>query len=199
MERASIGAALGDSPGSLAGMATTLHVVRHGETDWNRERRVQGHTDVPLNEEGRRQALALAEELSATHLDAVYSSDLLRASETARLLLGKRATPLVEDPDLRERHFGTWEGLTDEAIRARYPQAVIGSWGDAETVDAMDSRVIGAIERIARSHDEGTVLVVTHGGPIRALYRHAGIDPPIIGNCAVATFVFADGRLSVRQ
>ncbi len=190
---------LGDSPGSLAGMATTLHVVRHGETDWNRERRVQGHTDVPLNDEGRRQSLALAKELSATHLDAAYSSDLSRARETARLVIGAGATALVEDPDLREKHFGTWEGLTDDAIRARYPQAVIGSWGDGETVDAMDSRVIEAVERIARSHDGGSVLLVTHGGPIRALYRHAGVDPPVIGNCAVAAFVFDDGRLSVRE
>lgn len=178
-------------------MVTTLHVVRHGETDWNRERRVQGHTDIPLNEVGRRQAQALAAELSTVRLDAAYSSDLARARETAAIVVETRPFVVTEDPELRERHFGTWEGLTDDAIHARFPQAADGPWGDGETTEAMGDRVVAALARIAGSHPGGSVLVVTHGGPIRALYRAAGLDPPRIANCAVMTFASSEGRLAL--
>jgi 2,3-bisphosphoglycerate-dependent phosphoglycerate mutase len=178
-------------------MVTSLHVVRHGETDWNRERRVQGHTDIPLNDEGRRQAQALAAELSTVHFDAAYSSDLARASETAAIVVGARPLVVTQDPELREKHFGTWEGLTDDAIHEQFPQAANGPWGDGETTEAMDDRIVAALARIAGSHPGGSVLVVTHGGPLRALYRQAGLDPPRIANCAVMTFAFGEGRLAV--
>ena len=170
-------------------MATTLHVVRHGETDWNRGRRVQGHTDIPLNDEGRRQARVLSAELAGVPFDAAYSSDLSRAAETARILLGERSLPVISCVGLREKHFGTWEGLTDTDVRERFPQAVNGAWGDGETADEMSKRVVDALARIAESHPNGEVLVVTHGGPIRALYRSAGDDPPFIANCAVSLFI----------
>ena len=94
-------------------MTTRILLVRHGETDWNRDRRVQGHTDIPLNDEGRRQARALAAELDGEIVDTTYSSDLLRARETAEILCLERGTQLVVLAALREKHFGTWEGLTD--------------------------------------------------------------------------------------
>ena len=122
-------------------MATTLHVVRHGETDWNRGRRVQGHTDIPLNDEGRRQARELAAELAGVPFAAAYSSDLSRAAETARILLGERSLAVISCVGLREKHFGTWEGLTDTDVRERFPQAVNGAWGDGETADEMSRRV----------------------------------------------------------
>src|SRR6185369_6866034 len=112
---------------------TTILLARHGETDWNVERRVQGHSDTPLNDRGRQQACALAEELAGESIDAVYSSDLLRAHETARIVAEQRGLGVTSIRDLRERHFGTWEGLTDEEIFERYPDVLDGGpWGDAE-------------------------------------------------------------------
>src|SRR4029079_3482461 len=100
---------------------TTILLARHGETDWNVERRVQGHSDTPLNDTGRGQARALAEELAGEPIDAVYSSDLVRAHETARLVAEQRGLDVTAIRDLREKHFGTWEGLTDVEIHDRFP------------------------------------------------------------------------------
>lgn len=177
-------------------MSTLLHVVRHGETDWNRDGRVQGHTDVPLNDKGRRQARDLAAELSRKQFDAAYASDLSRAWETAEIVTAKRSLEITRCVNLREKHFGTWEGLTDVDVRSRFPEAARGAWGDGETTEAMDARVLGALLRIAAARPGGSVLVVTHGGPIRSLYREAGLDPPRIANCAAFEFVVRDGRLS---
>lgn len=177
-------------------MATVFHLVRHGETDWNRDGRVQGHTDIPLNDEGRRQARALAETFVWARFDAAYSSDLSRAWETAEILTGARSLSVTPCVDLREKHFGTWEGLHDVEVRARFPAAATGPWGDAETTDEMGARVFAALGRIAAARPEGSVLVVTHGGPIRALHREAGLDPPRIANCAAFELVWRDGHLN---
>jgi uncharacterized phosphatase len=173
---------------------TTILLVRHGETDWNLERRVQGHSDTPLNETGRAQAIALADALEGKEIDAVYSSDLLRAHETARVTAERRGLAVTAIRDLRERNFGTWEGLTDQEIFERFPHAQHSSWGDAETRNEMAGRVLHALERIALAHPDGHVLVITHGGPVRALLIHCGIDGSgPIGNCALYEVGFRDG------
>jgi probable phosphoglycerate mutase len=165
---------------------TTILLVRHGETDWNAERRVQGHSDTPLNETGRSQARALAEELADEGIDAVYSSDLLRAHETARIVARARGLEVTSIRDLRERHFGTWEGLTDDEIFARFPEARNGSWGDGESREEMAGRVLQALQRIAETHEGGRVLVVSHGGPLRAVLAQCGDgDVGQIGNCRI--------------
>jgi broad specificity phosphatase PhoE len=165
---------------------TAILLVRHGETDWNAERRVQGHSDTPLNETGRAQALSLALALRDEPIDAVYASDLSRAEETARIVAEHHGLPVTVLPDLRERHFGTWEGLTDREIHARFPEAATGSWGDGETKEEMTVRVVRALREIAGEHPDGRVLVVTHGGPVRVLLAGCGIDGVgPIGNCAV--------------
>jgi broad specificity phosphatase PhoE len=150
---------------------TTILMVRHGETDWNVERRVQGQTDRPLNETGLAQARALAEALADEPLDAVYASDLARAYETARIVAEPRGLKVVPVPELREKHFGTWEGLTDEEVLERYPDAIGDGWGDAETSEELVDRVRAALARIASEHEDGRVLVVTHGGPLRVALR----------------------------
>src|SRR5213078_2372373 len=91
---------------------TTLLLVRHGETDWNAAGRLQGHTDRPLSDYGREQARRLADELSSEGVDAIYTSDLARARETAEIVAERLHLPVVLDPDLREKNWGTWEGLT---------------------------------------------------------------------------------------
>ena len=174
---------------------TTILLARHGETDWNLQRRVQGHSDTPLNNTGRAQALALAETLDDAAFDAVYARDLARALETARIVADRKGLEVKVMPELRERHFGTWEGLTDQEIFSRFPQAKTGRWGDAETREEMHARVLAALRRIAAQHPGGRVLVVTHGGPVRALHIECGLDGrDPIGNCAVFEVRLQDGR-----
>jgi broad specificity phosphatase PhoE len=176
---------------------TTILLARHGETDWNLERRVQGHVDRPLNDTGRRQAAALAAELEGERLDAVYSSDLLRAYETARVVADRRGLDVTAVPDLREKNFGTWEGLTDVEVLQRFPDARLGHWGDAETAEAMARRVLAALRRIGETHPDGRVLVVSHGGPLRAVLRHCSGEPTSsIANCHVARITVRDGELA---
>ena len=175
---------------------TTILLVRHGETDWNLERRVQGHTDRPLNDTGREQARALAETLVDEPIDAVYSSDLARAHETARIVAERKGLDVTVLPELRERHFGTWEGLTDIEVLERFPQAHGGHWGDAETQDEMDRRVVSAMRRVAEHHEGERVLVVSHGGPVRSVLRHCGeTNLGTVENCHVAKLEFRDGAL----
>jgi broad specificity phosphatase PhoE len=174
---------------------TTILLVRHGETDWNLERRVQGHSDRALNETGRAQARKLADALAEEPIDAVFSSDLLRAHETARIVAERRGLDVTAIPDLRERHFGTWEGLTDDEIFERFPGAKTGTWGDGETREEMAQRVLESLRRIAEAHPGGRVLVVSHGGPLRAVLTHCGVDGvDTIANCHVVRLEL-DGRL----
>jgi broad specificity phosphatase PhoE len=166
-------------------MPTTILLARHGESDWNVERRVQGHADRPLTPTGLAQARELVEALADEPLDAVYSSDLSRAYETARIVAQPRGLTVIALPELRERHFGTWEGLTDDEVLQRFPHAGTGAdWGDAETSEQLAERVQEALREIAARHEDGRVLVVTHGGPLRALLRWcAGEWDGTIANC----------------
>jgi probable phosphoglycerate mutase len=160
---------------------TTLILVRHGETDWNRDGRWQGHADAPLNERGREQARTLADELAGEHVGAVYSSDLSRARETAAIIAERLGREVSLDARLREVHVGRWSGLTMEEIETRFPgdvarwraSAADHAFGDGETYAAMSQRVVAAVEEIAARHVGEQIVVVLHGGPIRALLAHA--------------------------
>jgi len=175
---------------------TTILLARHGETDWNLNRRVQGHSDTPLNNTGRAQARALGEELAGERIDAVYSSDLVRAHETARAVAEPRGLGVTAIRDLRERHFGTWEGMTDDEIFARFDPTPETSWGDGETREEMAGRVLDALRRIAATHPKSRVLVVSHGGPLRAVLTHCGVDGVgRIDNCHVVRVEIVDGVL----
>ena len=155
---------------------TTLLLVRHGETDWNAEGRLQGLTDRPLSDFGRRQAQQLAEELSGEELEAIYSSDLTRARETAEVVGERLGLPVVLDPDLREKDWGTWEGLT--AVERDRVEFV------GESTQAHQERILGALRRIAERHPAGRVLVVTHGGSMRRVQTVAlGWALPVVENC----------------
>jgi len=175
---------------------TTILLVRHGETDWNRDRRVQGHSDTPLNDTGRAQARQLAADLAGEHIDAVYASDLARAYETARIVADSRGLDVTALREFRERHFGTWEGMTDAEVLERFPHAATGPWGDAETVDEMATRVFDALQRIADSHPGGRVLVVSHGGPLRSVLVRCGVDGVrSIDNCRVVRIEAGGGAV----
>jgi broad specificity phosphatase PhoE len=186
---------------------TELLLVRHGETDWNRDRRFQGHADPPLNETGREQARALAAELAGEGIELVYTSDLVRARETAEIvatLLGASVLPVRE---LREIDVGEWEGLTWPEIEERYPEGARSwrergyGWESGETYDQLGERVVAALRRIAGDHPEQRLLVVGHGGTIRATRAFIeGVSVPesrsrsrAIGNCEVFRVVTEDG------
>jgi broad specificity phosphatase PhoE len=166
---------------------TELLLVRHGETDWNAEGKLQGHTDRPLNEYGRRQAQALAEQLAGDSIDAVYASDLSRARETAEILGAKLGLPVVVDPDLREKNWGNWEGLTsDERLHVEF---------EGETSEAHRDRTLSAVQRIVERHPDGRIVVVTHGGSLRRIQAAvSGFALPVMENCAVWGLAHEDGR-----
>jgi probable phosphoglycerate mutase len=155
---------------------TVLLLVRHGETDWNADGRLQGHTDRPLNDYGRSQARRLADELAGERLDGLYSSDLARARETAEIVGARLHLPVVLDPDLREKDWGSWEGLTP---LEREAVAYVG-----ESTAAHRERILASLRRIAAQNAGGRILVVTHGGSVRRVQAAAtGIAQPVLPNC----------------
>jgi broad specificity phosphatase PhoE len=173
---------------------TTILLARHGETDWNREGRWQGWADPPLNETGRAQARALATELAGTPFDAVYSSDLRRARETAEIVAAPHGIEVVVDPALREIDVGSWSGLTRTEISERFPD---GRRPDGETHEQHAARVRAAVSRLARSHPDGRILLVSHGGTIRSVHDLIS-DLPYhpVPNCHVLEVRFRDDRLA---
>jgi broad specificity phosphatase PhoE len=169
---------------------TTILLARHGETEWNREGRFQGWADPPLNAAGRAQARELAERLRETPFDAVYSSDLRRAHETAEIVAAPHDVPVITDPGLREIDVGSWSGLTRGEIDERFPGA---EHHDGESREDHLARVLAAAERIARAHVGERILIVSHGGSLRALRRHA-IGEPVhpMENCGLYELHFRD-------
>jgi 2,3-bisphosphoglycerate-dependent phosphoglycerate mutase len=160
---------------------TSLLLIRHGETAWNAESRIQGQLDVPLSNAGIWQAGRLAQRLSNEPIDAIFASDLARAWLTAQPLGQSRQIEPVADERLRERHFGIFQGLTVEDIAARWP-VEFAAWRqrdpawtipDGESGTQFITRVLDALEDITHRHAGGTVAVVAHGGCLDVAYRHA--------------------------
>lgn len=174
-----------------------LLLIRHGQTDWNLARRFQGQSDIPLNETGRRQAQALKARLLKRAFEAVYSSDLQRAVEMANILTGGAGTrPEIRlDARLREVHFGDWEGLTYDEIRAKYPDR-LAAWEanifknappNGETLESLAIRIRTILNEIRAKHDGQTVLMVAHGGVLQTLICLAlGLPPTMYWQFSLA-------------
>jgi broad specificity phosphatase PhoE len=153
-----------------------LWLVRHGATLWNSEQRFCGHSDVPLSFEGQAQARWLAHSLQAHHISTIYTSDLLRARQTAEMIAVPSAR-IEASSAWREIAFGLWEGLTYEQITQRFPSnldffshPLSASPPDGETLQALMLRVQPAFLELARSpSEEGDIVLVSHGGPLRVL------------------------------
>ncbi|RTL35225.1 MAG: histidine phosphatase family protein [Burkholderiales bacterium] len=169
--------------------ATRLVVIRHGETLWNRETRIQGHIDIPLSPLGLAQAERLAQALADEPLTAVYASDLSRARMTAQAVAAVHGLPVHEDPGLRERAFGRFEGLTWQQIdqgfpgdadrwRRREPDFEVGG---GESLIQFNRRCLDAMQRAAGAHRGGCIALVAHGGVLDCFYRAAtrvALDAP---------------------
>lgn len=167
-------------------LATRLCVVRHGETDWNAGRRIQGHIDVPLSVVGHAQARAAGNALANEGFAAIYSSDLTRARQTAEATAHLAHLPLQLLTGLRERHYGVFQGLTYAEAEARYPQAYARHHArdDAhfappggESLHDLATRIAGVCDDIARRHAGQAVAIFTHGGVLDILHRRAAGKP----------------------
>lgn len=164
---------------------TKIILIRHGETAWNAERRLQGHIDIALNAEGVRQADALGAALAGAAFDAIYASDLQRAHQTAQAVAVLHGLPVLAEAGLRERCFGAFEGLLYADIAQRFPRE-FAAWQarqvdammpagvrEAETFRQFYQRCISAIIAIARRHPGQTLALVAHGGVLECAYRAA--------------------------
>lgn len=160
-----------------------LILVRHGQTQWNSESRVQGRTDIPLNEKGRLQAEAIAKRLENTRFDAVYASPLSRARDTAWAIARRSGHEVVLDEDLTEIQFGKWEGMTSEELNKTYHE-LFSDWGwierpeacaamEAESQQEIVARSLRFVGRLKESHpDDACILVVGHTMPTKLIIAH---------------------------
>ncbi|GAB3407041.1 phosphatase PhoE [Schumannella luteola] len=177
---------------------TELFLVRHGETDWNRARRIQGRTDIPLNDTGRAQAKATGQLLSRRSWDGVFASPLSRATETGAIIaagLGLAAPAPV--PGVVERDYGEAEGLPWEEIEQRFPDGA--EVPGRETREQVAERVVAALCELAAAHPGERLIVVSHGGAIRSVLQHAEPDTqhPAITNGSVHSFRVTDDGLEL--
>jgi probable phosphoglycerate mutase len=160
---------------------TRFCLIRHGETDWNRARRIQGQIDIDLNATGEAQAQALVHGLREHHFAAAYSSDLLRAWRTAQIASRRLGVAVLPAPTLRERHFGVLQGCTHDEAQERWPEAYRHhqsrtpdyDYQDGESLNVFAARVMAALEMFALRHPGEQVLLFTHGGVLDVVYRHA--------------------------
>ena len=185
-------------------VATRVCLIRHGETDWNVEKRIQGHTDIPLNETGRAQALAMAFNAAHQRFHAIYSSDLVRTLETAKVLAQREDMEVKLLPQLRERHYGLFQGITAEQGARLYPVAYAHylardldyDFETGESLRMFAQRVEDAIDWLVRHHSGQTIAAVSHSGVLDVVYRRATGRPLstprdfVIPNCALNWFHF---------
>ena len=179
-----------------------LLLVRHGETPWNAEGRIQGHSDVGLSEKGKQQASMIAGRLANVRVDAAYSSDLVRCQDTAKVILERHNIPLQTTPELRERFYGVFEGLTMAERQTRFPELFAASVindldfapTDGESPRETLRRMTPVMDQIRNSHANETALIVGHGGSLRAAIISLMALPAestwsfVMGNCSLSVF-----------
>lgn len=178
-------------------LATTLYVVRHGQTDWNIQERIQGQSDfpIPLNETGRAEAVKLASQIQDIAFSTCFSSDLQRAYETALILITERSIPIITDKRLRERTLGHWEGHYFSEFYAAGPEEKT----DVESNESMQQRALESLEEIANQYKGDSVLIVTHGGIMRNLIFRilkpdCAIDDIETKNTAILKLTYSNGQ-----
>ncbi|MEO5734073.1 MAG: histidine phosphatase family protein [Rubrivivax sp.] len=191
--------------------STRVFALRHGQTAWNADKRIQGHKDIALDATGRWQAAQLAAALAGELLAVIYSSDLQRALATAEPLARATGAPLLTDSALRERSFGSFEGQTFDEIQQRWPLET-RHWlsrepdfepGGGESLTAFSARCVGAAARLAAQHPGAAIALVAHGGVLDCLYRAAvgvSLAEPRgwqLGNATINRLLFTGERFSL--
>jgi probable phosphoglycerate mutase len=164
---------------------TRICLVRHGETPWNAERRIQGQIDIGLNDTGQRQAVAAGRWLRGANVKALYSSDLLRALLTAEAIGAALGLSPVLVPQLRERCYGVFEGLTYAEARGRFPEGYAAferrdadyDFGNGESLKTLFARVTGKLVELAAAHAGQSIVVVVHGGVLDIVNRFVRGNP----------------------
>lgn len=195
----------------MSDCSTRIVAIRHGETTWNVEGRIQGHLDVPLNELGRWQAERLAQALVPEGIDLIYASDLRRAAETAEAVAERCKVPLVHEVGLRERDFGHFQGQTFHEVELQFPQEA-DRWrrrepdyapGGGESLTVFSARCLAAAQRLADAHPGQTIALVAHGGVMDCLYRaatHQSIQAPrswTLGNASINRLLYTGAFFSL--
>lgn len=189
-------------------MIVILYLVRHGETDWNLLRRIQGTSDIPLNKNGLEQAEKLAAWFRTRPVEVIFSSDLIRAKKTAMMVGEALDLPVKVSPILRERTFGELEGITMEEFREHFPHEpnpweIVGKYG-IESIEDMKKRMVNKLEEIMEQHANRHVLVVSHGGAINAFIHHItngewGTGKTKLENTSVSRFAYESGLWNALQ
>ena len=165
----------------------TIYLIRHGETEWNEKRLIQGHSDIPLNKNGKLQSKQLGEKLKDIYFEAVFSSDLIRARRTAEIITIEKKLAVVTTKALRERMFGRFEGKHIDELRKILGETILFSkkrqkklfgWNDIENDEKVIRRFIPFIREVAVAYQGKNILMVSHGGLMRAFLSHVGFKIP---------------------
>ncbi|WP_144484613.1 histidine phosphatase family protein [Bacillus pumilus] len=178
---------------------TTICLVRHGETDWNAAKRIQGRTDIPLNDTGKWQAEQTGLYLKDTHWDVVISSPLTRAKESAHLILKHIDAPLVIMDDFIERDYGDAEGMSFEDRQKLFPDK---QYPNMEPLETIQDRMVEGIEKVRAAYPNQQVLIVAHGAAIHALLttladEHLGLENTRLVNACLNYVEWKDGKWKV--
>lgn len=188
------------SPVEYRNLYCDVYLIRHGETDWNIQGKLQGHTDIPLNELGELQALKLKEKFEQQNFSAVFSSDLSRARKTASIVLGAKQLNIIESPALRERYMGLWEGRLTSELKNWFKEYDLSTDGlskekylsykwqdDIESYSDVYNRVSCFIKSQAITHLGSSILLSSHGGVLRSVLYSLDFRPELrwqVSNCA---------------
>ncbi|MES2214403.1 MAG: histidine phosphatase family protein [Pseudomonadota bacterium] len=171
----------------------TFYFIRHGETDWNKDRIIMGHTDIPLNQNGILQAYSAQKFFKDLTFDRIYASPLKRAYQTVEILNEHLKSSLVTDDDLMERGFGKYEGGPHNPSSLLLKSSELPE--GAESIEEVDERVLRAMQKIL-SESKSTPLIVSHGGVFVALARHCAANPDLrAANCQLFLFKAPDDPL----
>lgn len=187
-----------------------IHLIRHGQTEWNKEGRMQGHSESALTQEGREQAAALAPVLAGWKIGKIYCSASLRARQTAEILFADQHIEMQFENDLREMYLGPWEGMLQEDIRATDPLRLEQFWQrphqfqleGAETFQQLQVRGVDRLRAVLQERAAEDVAIISHGALIKAILCHlqsrplaALWEPPAMHNCA-HSIVCDEGRMT---
>ena len=176
-------------------------LVRHGETDWNKIGKLQGHTDIELNKRGILQANVCADYLSNTPFDLIITSPLKRAKQTAEIIAEKKCLPLIEMQQFIERNYGDAEGMTEEARLKKFPDL---QYTNQESKEDLRTRVMNGLRQIQKEHKESNIILVAHGAVINSILailsnNEIGSGKTKLANACLSTIYYEQGIWKIKN